>query len=194
MTIFRRRCLPLHFEVYDNRPAPRPRHDDACNSVVRSCGTYIFLQMDPLNDVSTIANQIQLAIAPVFLLAGIGAILNVVAGRLARTVDRSRFLAVEFADLEEGDRARAAAELHLLDRRILAANRAITCCTASALFVCLVVAILFIAAPGEIGFARTIAGLFIAAMALLTAGLGFFLHEIHLAVQALRLRRGPHES
>ena len=30
---------------------------------------------------------------------------DVVAGRLARTVDRSRFLAVEFADLEEGDRA-----------------------------------------------------------------------------------------
>ncbi|HET9427832.1 MAG TPA: DUF2721 domain-containing protein [Allosphingosinicella sp.] len=136
----------------------------------------------------------QLAIAPVFLLAGIGAILNVLAGRLARTVDRSRSLAVEFAAYDPADRGRAAAELRLLDRRILAANRAITCCTASALFVCLVVAVLFIAAPGEVGFARTIAGLFIAAMALLTAGLGFFLYEIHLAIRALRLRRGPHED
>ena len=175
-------------------PHPCIQRDEACILVVQASGDFIVTYMHPPPDVSTIASQIQLSIAPVFLLAGIGAILNVVAGRLARTVDRSRFLAVEFADLEEGDRARAAAELHLLDRRILAANRAITCCTASALFVCLVVAILFIAGPGEIGFARTIAGLFIAAMALLTAGLGFFLHEIHLAIQALRLRRGPHES
>lgn len=150
--------------------------------------------MEPSPDVSAIASQIQLAIAPVFLLAGIGAILGVLAGRLARTVDRSRSLAVDFAGYDEAERGRAAAELHLLDRRILAANRAITCCTASALFVCLVVAVLFIAAPGEVGFARTIAGLFIAAMTLLTAGLGFFLYEIHLAVRALRLRSGPHEA
>ena len=126
--------------------------------------------------------------------AGIGAILNVVAGRLSRTVDRSRSLATEYASLGPLDRARVTEELHLLDRRILAANRAITCCTASALFVCLVVAVMFVAAPDQVGFARTIAALFIAAMALLTAGLGFFLHEIHLAIRALRLRRGPHES
>ena len=149
--------------------------------------------MDLSPDVSAIAHQIQLAIAPVFLLAGIGAILNVLAGRLARTVDRSRALVAEHDSLQATDRNRALIELKLLDRRILAANRAITCCTASALFVCLVVAVLFIAGPGEVGFARTIAALFIAAMALLTAGLSFFLHEIQLATKALRLRHGPHE-
>ena len=149
--------------------------------------------MDPTPDVSAIANQIQLAIAPVFLLAGIGAILNVLAGRLARTVDRSRSLDAERPGYDDLERGRALIELRLLDRRIRAANRAITCCTLSALFVCLVVAVLFIAAPGEVGFARTIAALFIAAMALLTAGLGFFLHENHLATRALRLRHGPNE-
>src|SRR3546814_18900733 len=39
-------------------------------------------------NVATIANIIQLAVAPVFLLAGIGGILNVVAHRLARVVAR----------------------------------------------------------------------------------------------------------
>jgi len=39
---------------------------------------------------SAIGQIIQLAIAPVFLLAGIGAFLNVSAGRLSRIVDRSR--------------------------------------------------------------------------------------------------------
>jgi MFS family permease len=145
--------------------------------------------MDP--SVSAIAHQIQLAIAPVFLLAGIGAILNVLAGRLARTVDRSRTLAAELGSYDEGERRRAGEELRLLDRRILAANRAIICCTASALFVCLVVAVLFIAAPAEVSFGRTIAALFIAAMVLLIMGLSFFLHEIRLAIRALRLRRGP---
>lgn len=162
--------------------------------MLRLCGTarppYIAGMILP-PDVSAIAHQIQLAIAPVFLLAGIGAILNVVAGRLARTVDRSRFLVNAQQSFDENERSLATIELSLLDRRILAANRAITCCTASALFVCLVVAILFIAAPGEAAFARTIAALFIVAMALLTAGLGFFLHEIHLATRALRLRHAP---
>ena len=145
--------------------------------------------MDP--SVSAIAHQIQLAIAPVFLLAGIGAILNVLAGRLARTVDRSRILSAEHSGYDLEERRRAAIELGLLDRRILAANRAIICCTASALFVCLVVAVLFVAAPAEISFGRTIAALFIAAMALLILGLCFFLHEIRLATHALRLRRVP---
>ena len=42
--------------------------------------------------LSTVADTIQSAIAPVFLLAGIGAILNVMVGRLARIVDRARTL------------------------------------------------------------------------------------------------------
>ncbi len=40
--------------------------------------------------VVTVAQVIQLAVAPVFLLAGIGAFLNVCAGRLSRIVDRAR--------------------------------------------------------------------------------------------------------
>ena len=42
--------------------------------------------------VTTIAHQIQLAVAPVFLLAGIAGMINVLAHRLARVVDRSRQL------------------------------------------------------------------------------------------------------
>ena len=40
-----------------------------------------------LPQVSQVAQTIQLAVAPVFLLAGIGAFLNVCASRLARTGD-----------------------------------------------------------------------------------------------------------
>lgn len=145
--------------------------------------------IDQTIPVSTIAHLIQLSIAPVFLLAGIGAILNVLAQRLARVVDRARRLEAEFASLDEAARNRAAAELCILDRRMTVVNQAISACTASALFVCLVVAILFIADLAKFAFARPIALLFILAMLLLIVGLVLFLYEIRLATKSLKVRR-----
>jgi hypothetical protein len=136
--------------------------------------------------VSAIAQQIQLAVAPVFLLAGVGAILNVLASRLARVVDRARSLNAASASLDPAEREEAELELRLLARRIKAANLSIICCTASALFVCVVVAVLFLAEPTRVGAARIIATLFIAAMGLLIAGLILFLQEIRLAMMSLR--------
>ena len=43
-----------------------------------------------LPGVTTVAQTIALSLAPVFLLAGIGQLLNVLAGRLSRVVDRTR--------------------------------------------------------------------------------------------------------
>ena len=144
--------------------------------------------MDPAAAVSEIAHQIQLAVAPVFLLAGVGAILNVLANRLARVVDRARELAAGTASLDEAERSLALNELRFLTRRITAANLAIACCTASALLVCVVVATLFMAAPTQLAVGRIISWLFIAAMALLIAGLVLFLHEVQLAMRSLRVR------
>jgi hypothetical protein len=145
--------------------------------------------IDQAIPVSTVAQLIQLSIAPVFLLAGIGAILNVLAQRLARVVDRARHLEAEFNSFDGDARNRALAELFLLDRRMTVVNNAISACTASALFVCLVVAILFIADLAEFAFARPIALLFIMAMLLLIVGLVLFLYEIRLAMRSLRVRR-----
>ncbi len=150
--------------------------------------------IDQIPAVNTIAHLIQLAIAPIFLLSGVGAILNVLAQRLARTVDRARRIEAEFETLEAKDRDMAMAELRLLDRRMGAANLAISCCTASALFVCMVVAILFVADLAEIHFGRVIAYLFIITMALLIVGLLLFLYEVRLSMLSIRMRRNrlPH--
>lgn len=144
--------------------------------------------MDQLLPVSTIAHLIQLAIAPVFLLAGIAGILNVLAQRLSRVVDRGRGLERDFASFDEATRERASDELLIIIRRMRIVNLAITACTASALFVCLVVAILFVAALAEIPFARLIAVLFILAMTLLIVGLTLFLAEIRLAARFVSIR------
>jgi hypothetical protein len=138
--------------------------------------------------VSTIAHLIQLAIAPVFLLAGIAGILNVLAQRLSRVVDRGRGLERDFASFDESTRERASEEVLIIIRRMRIVNLAITACTASALFVCLVVAILFVADLAQIPFARPIAVLFILAMTLLIVGLSLFLAEIRLAARFVSIR------
>ena len=145
--------------------------------------------MDPAVPVSTIAQQIQLAVAPVFLLAGIGALLNVMAQRLARVVERGRHIEREYGSLDEATRRLATAELHILDRRMTLVHLAITACTAAALFVCVLVAILFVADVTELAFGRPIAWLFVISMLLLIAGLSLFLWEVRLAMKALRIRR-----
>ncbi|HEX8365387.1 MAG TPA: DUF2721 domain-containing protein [Allosphingosinicella sp.] len=147
--------------------------------------------MDQPIPVTQIAHLIQLAIAPVFLLAGIGAILNVLAQRLARVVDRARALEAELASYDERARGRALCEIALLERRMRVVNQAISACTASALFVCLVVALLFVADLTEFAFGQIVAILFIVTMLFLIVGLVLFLYEIRLAMRSLRARRGP---
>lgn len=139
--------------------------------------------------VSTLAHQIQLAVTPVFLLAGIAGMINVLAHRLARVVDRSRHLEAEPPGEQEPMRSLFFAELAILDQRMRVVNWSLSCCTAGALFVCVLVAILFIAGLANFGFAKLIALLFILAMLLLIVGLILFLYEVRLATRALRISR-----
>jgi small-conductance mechanosensitive channel len=139
--------------------------------------------------VTAIAHQIQLAVAPVFLLAGIAGIINVLAHRLARVVDRSRALEAEPPDDHDAVRRLFFAELAILDRRMRVVNWSLTCCTAGALFVCVLVGILFVAGLANFGFAQLIAALFVLTMLLLVAGLLLFLYEVRLATRALKISR-----
>jgi hypothetical protein len=138
--------------------------------------------------ISTIAHLIQLSIGPVFLLAGIGAILNVLANRLARVVDRVRRLEEEFAGASMVRQQLARAELKHLGTRMGLVNWAITLCTTSALCVCLVVAVMFIGGLEEISFGRFIAALFVLTMVLVVGGLVLFLLEVRVAGRTLRVR------
>jgi hypothetical protein len=142
----------------------------------------------PIIAVSDIAHTIQLSLAPVFLLTGIAGLLNMLAGRLARVVDRARVIEREFTPTDHPAHADQVAQLRELDRRITLVNFAILLCTASAVAVCVVVAGLFVASLAGLGFARTMAGIFVFAMALLIAGLCFFIGEIRVAVRSIRVR------
>lgn len=144
--------------------------------------------MNAADTLSTITHNIQLAVAPVFLLSGIGAILNVLAARLGRAVDRARKVEGEIDTYDPVLRAAAIDELNVLDRRIGAAHRAIGMCTMSALFVCVLVAVIFISDFVTRGAATMVAVLFIGAMATLTVGLLLFLHEVRIATRSVRVK------
>ena len=129
-------------------------------------------------NLTNVAHVIQLAVAPVFLLTGIGAILSVLTGRLGRLVDRYRVLTETEIELPQSK----SDELAILSIRAKWVHWAITLCTASALFVSLVIGALFMGAVVNINPSRIVSILFIVAMTSLVIGLGCFLREIFLSV------------
>lgn len=140
-----------------------------------------------MTGVSDIAQIIQLAVAPVFLLAGIGGVLNVVAHRLARVVDRVRSLESDVPTAGADLRAREIGELQVLDRRMRICQLSIGLCTTSALLICIVVMILFIASLNAMNFGVPVSLLFIGAMLCLTVGLMLFLTEVTISIRSVRV-------
>ncbi|BEH08604.1 DUF2721 domain-containing protein [Geobacter sulfurreducens subsp. ethanolicus] len=143
--------------------------------------------MQPEPVISNIAHVIQMSVAPVFLLTGVGAILSVLINRLGRIVDRARVIEQHLADVASDGRALARLELTTLGRRMRLINWAISSCTISALFVCVVIALLFVGAFLHVNVSDVAALLFVFAMLALIGGLLGFLREIYLAIATARL-------
>ena len=137
----------------------------------------------PLSDIGHV---IQLAIAPVFLLTAIATILNVLAGRLGRAVDRRRVLAAALLKLE-GEIARLAKEELFYElRRIKLVYIAISMAVFAALLVAALISLAFIDPFVQLEFTKLIAILFILAMVALVASLAILLREIFYAVNSPR--------
>ena len=143
--------------------------------------------MVPVDSMPVIAHAIQLAIAPVFLLTGIAALLGVMATRLARIIDRARYYEQTWEQMDEAARASARGELENLERRRHLASWAINFCTSAALLVCIVIATLFIEAFFSSDLKWLAGALFVSAMIALIGGLGCFLREVYVATHTVRI-------
>jgi hypothetical protein len=138
--------------------------------------------------VTAVADTVRLAVAPVFLLSGIGAFLNVCVGRLSRIVDRSRHIEPLLLASRGAEHDRWIAELRVLDRRMNLVSWVTGLSVLSALLTCLVVALLFAASLTDTHFGNTIALLFIGAMLSIGAGFAVFLVETRIGARAVRVR------
>jgi hypothetical protein len=146
------------------------------------------LQSAPSFSVNTVAEIVRLAVAPVFLLSGIGAFLNVCVSRLSRIVDRSRQIEPELLASRGAEHDRWSEELEILDRRMSFVSWAIALSVISAMLTCILVALLFTATLTEAHFATAIALLFIIAMLTIGAAFGVFLIETLIGSRAVRVR------
>jgi hypothetical protein len=138
--------------------------------------------------VSTIAQTIQLSLSPVFMLAGIAGLLNVLAGRLSRVVDRARALEALHPRSTGAEHDRHVWELRRLDRRVTIINASLFLAVASAIMTCLVVALLFVANLAKLHIGTIVALSFILAMLLLVASLISFLVEVRVSLRAIHVR------
>jgi lysylphosphatidylglycerol synthetase-like protein (DUF2156 family) len=139
-------------------------------------------------ELSTIAQTIQLALAPVFMLTAIGSLLNVLAGRLSRVVDRARRIEQLHPRSTGPEHDRHVWELRLLDRRITIINASLFLAVASAVMTCVVVVLLFVAGLAKLHFGTLIALAFIIAMLLLIASLVGFIVEVRVSLRAIHVR------
>ena len=135
-----------------------------------------------------IAHLIQVALTPIFLISAIGVTLNVLTSRLARIVDRARAMEKEAAQADSRSQGRDLhAALRVLERRASYINTSITVITVSALFIALVVVMLFVNAFLRWDLSAFIACMFILSMLALAAALLSFLIEVRIATKTLRI-------
>ena len=140
-----------------------------------------------MNLIADLSHLIQLAVGPVFLLAGIAGFLNVMSGRLGRIVDRTRVMELRLASMHAAvPVARVNSELQMLRRRSRLTNLAIGFCTFSGLLVCLLVVTLFAGSYWGLTIGGLIVAFFVLAMLSLIVSLVMFLRETQLATRTLR--------
>ena len=138
-------------------------------------------------NIGDVPHAIQLALAPVFLLTGIAGLLNVMTGRLARIIDRGRLLTEQPLPQHVRSSTGIRLELPSLERRRHLASAAITACTFSALLVCTVIAGLFLEVLLQVDLKWLVGLLFTGSTVALVVGLAYFLREVHLATQTVRI-------
>lgn len=138
--------------------------------------------------VSTVAEIVRLALAPVFLLSGIGAFLNVCVSRLSRIVDRTRDVEPLLLASRGDEHDRWLGEMAVLDRRMNLVSWATGLSVLSGVLTCLVVAFLFGATLTRLQLGTAIALLFIASMLTIAAGFAVFLLETRLGARQVRVR------
>jgi hypothetical protein len=130
-------------------------------------------------DIQDVSLAIRDAVAPVFLLTGIGSILGVLVNRLGRSIDRARVINT----MPEVQFYKYLDELNLIVKRTMWMRWSVGLFIFAGLCVALSIASIFISAELKINLPHFVLITFIAAMFSLTLGLLCFLREIILAAQ-----------
>lgn len=128
---------------------------------------------------------IQLAVTPVILLSGVGALMITLTNRMGRIVDRTRSLAGQVRGAAEPDRDHFNGQLGIMWRRAKLIRLAVTLAALSMLLSCLLVMVIFIDASIHREFGLEMVVIFAASIGCLIASLLAFLRDIWMSLWAL---------
>ena len=144
-------------------------------------------------DLSTVTHGIQLAVAPVFLLTAVSGMISAVAGRLARIIDRARFLEsrLETGGVEERRVARMYDELRRLRHRGWLVNGCLALLTFCAILIGTTIILLFLGETSELPIFRIATVCFLAGVICFLSALVCFLAETLLATHLLNFAELP---
>ncbi len=141
-----------------------------------------------METLSSLLPIIQLAITPVILISGMGALMITLTNRMARIVDRTRVVAEAMPAASPEDRPHWESQLDIMWRRALLIRRAVTCNGLSMLVSCLLVVTLFASAIFGWQLPALVLVLFGASICLLIVSLVEFLRDIFVSLHALHLQ------
>lgn len=141
---------------------------------------------------------IQLAITPVILISGVGALMITLTNRMGRIVDRTRSLAEKVRMAGQEERAHFDNQLVILWRRAKLIRISVTFAGLSMLLSCLLVMAIFADASLARDFGAPLVVVFLGSVVCLAAALIAFLRDVWMSLWALRLEveraRGPLEG
>lgn len=141
-----------------------------------------------MDSLSSLLPIIQLAITPVILLSGMGALMIVLTNRMGRIVDRTRQLAEAIPETEGELREHLDDQLDIMWARSIMIRRAVTAAGFSMLSSCLLIVALFIGALLDWPMREVVLFLFGVSILLLIASLAEFLRDIFSALHAVKLQ------
>ncbi|MBP6863770.1 MAG: DUF2721 domain-containing protein [Candidatus Didemnitutus sp.] len=141
-----------------------------------------------MESLSLLLPIIQLAITPVILVSGMGALMIVLTNRMGRIVDRTRLLAEKIPAMEGDERRHLEDQLEIMWHRSLLIRRAVTMNGLSMLLSCLMIVALFCGAMLEWEMRGVVVTLFGGSLLMLIGSLVVFLRDIFYALRALRLQ------
>ena len=142
----------------------------------------------PSPALDDVAHTIQVALTPVFLLSGIGTLINVFASRLARVGDQIEKAVGSVAEVDGPAKRAAAQKLASLRRRLRALDLAVILGTIGGTSTCGAVLTLFYGTLRDAVVGSALYAFFATAILCTIAALCAFLYEMLIASHVLRAR------
>lgn len=149
--------------------------------------------MNFATDLAGVTHGIQLAVAPVFLLTAVSGMIGAVAGRLARIIDRARFLEarLETGTVEPARAVRMYDELRRLRHRGWLVNGSLALLTFCAFLIGTTIILLFLGETSELPIFKIATVCFLAGVVSFLAALVCFLAETLFSTHLLKFAELP---